>query len=302
MDNKEILERIQQRKKELNAVILAHNYQAPGVQDMADHVGDSLELSRIAAGTDSDVIVFCGVRFMAETAYILSPQKTVIQPVLDAGCPLADMVDLPGLKKMQAAHPAALTVCYVNSSAGVKAASHVCCTSANAVSVVDALGADKEIIFVPDKHLGDYVAKKLDRDIILADGFCPTHNNIDPAEIKKLKEQYPDAEVAAHPECTGAVLALADHICSTSQMIRAVAESGAKHIIVATEKGLLHRLKNDNPDKEFHLPGECVCPDMKKITLEKVLESMETMENKITVPEDVRKQALGAIEKMLDYV
>lgn len=301
MQQSEILERIQRRKKELNAVILAHNYQRPEVQDMADFTGDSLELSRIAAGTDCDVIVFCGVTFMAETAYILSPQKTVIMPDLEAGCPMANMVDVPRLKKLQAEHPGAVTVCYVNSSADVKAICDVCCTSANAVNVVGAFPEDQEIIFVPDRHLGGYVAKKLGRELVLYPGFCPTHYNIDPDEITALKKKHPDAEVVAHPECTDEVLAIADHICSTSQMIRAVAASSADQFIIATEEGLLHRLKTDNPDKEFLLPGPCLCPNMKRTTLEKVLYSMETLENKIVVPEPIRTQALESIEKMLQY-
>lgn len=302
MQQEEIIEKIQRRKQELNAVILAHNYQRPEVQDMADFTGDSLELSRIAAGTDCDVIVFCGVTFMAETAYILSPQKTVIMPDLEAGCPMANMVDVAGLKKVQDEHPGAVTICYVNSTADVKALCDVCCTSANAVKVAGAFPEDREIIFVPDRHLGDFVARKLGRELILYPGFCPTHYNIDVDDITALKAEHPDAEVVAHPECTGEVLALADHICSTSQMIRAVAASSAKRFIIATEEGLLHRLKKENPDKEFLLPGPCLCPNMKKTTLEKVLHCMETLENKIVVPEPVRIQALDAIEKMLQYV
>jgi quinolinate synthase len=300
MTTQETAEKIQRLKQERNAVILAHNYQIPEVQDIADHTGDSLELARIASKTDYDVIVFCGVMFMAETANILCPQKTTLIPDPKAGCPLADMIDLKKLQKLQAQHPDAVTVCYVNSSAEVKAHSDVVCTSANAVKIVASI--DKPIIFVPDRHLGDYAAKKTGREIILGPGWCPTHYNIDPDDIRDLKNKYPDAEVVVHPECTREILALADHICSTSQMIRAVAASSAPRFIIGTEQGLLHRLKKDNPDKEFLTPGPCLCPNMKKITLDKVLRSLETMEHKVVVPEPVRTQALTALERMLEYV
>jgi quinolinate synthase len=300
MTEQETSEKIRQLKKERNAVILAHNYQIPAVQDIADYTGDSLELARIASKTDNDVIVFCGVMFMAETANILSPQKTTLIPDPEAGCPLADMIDLKKLQKMQAEHPDAVTICYVNSSAEVKAHSDVVCTSANAVKIVQSI--DKPIIFVPDRHLGDYAAQKTGREVILGPGWCPTHYNIDPDDIRKLKEQHPHAEVVVHPECTREILSLADHICSTSQMIRAVAASRATHFIIGTEQGLLHRLKLDNPDKTFLTPGPCLCPNMKKITLDKVLRSLETMEHKVVVPEPTRTQALAALERMLEYV
>jgi quinolinate synthase len=301
MNNTEIIEKILDLKQKRNAVILAHNYQAPEVQDIADYTGDSLELSRIAAKTDCETIVFCGVTFMAETANILSPQKTVLLPDPHAGCPLADMVDLAHFKELKAQHPEAVTVCYVNSSAEVKAESDVCCTSANAVKVVQSLNGAPEILFVPCRHLGDYVARETGKPIVLARGYCPTHHKIFPEDITKLKEQYPDAEVLAHPECTRAVLELSDHVCSTSQMIRVIAASSANRFIVCTEMGLLHRLKKDNPDKEFFLPGACVCPNMKKITLEKVLWSLQKMQHRVVVPEEIRVRALNSIEKMLLY-
>lgn len=302
MDNAEIIQRIQELKAERKAVILAHNYQIPEVQDIADFTGDSLELSRIAAKTDCETIVFCGVRFMAETAAILSPEKTVILPEPHAGCPLADMVDVEHLIELKIQHPDAVTVCYINSSAEVKAKSDVCCTSANAVKVVQGLNGAPEILFVPCRHLGDYVARMTGKPIILARGFCPTHQHIIAGDIAAMKEKYPDAEVIVHPECRREVLLLADHVTSTSGMLRAVAESKARRFIIGTEEGLLHRLKKDFPDREFFVPtAKCICPNMKKITLEKVMWAMETMENRVVVPEPVRTQALGSLERMLQY-
>ena len=301
--NSRIVEDIRKLAKERRAVILAHNYQIPDVQDIADYTGDSLELSRIAAGVDCDVIVFCGVTFMAETAYILSPQKTVLIPDPEAGCPLADMVDINRFRALKAEHPDAFTLCYVNSSAEVKAESDVCCTSANAVRIVQSLNGVKEILFVPDRCLGAYVQRVTGKNIILARGFCPTHHRIQKEHILKMKEKYPDAVVIVHPECNSEVIDISDHVCSTSQMIKVAKESSAKVFIIGTEEGLLHRLKKENPDKEFYVPSDvCVCPNMKKTTLEKVLWSLETMEHRVTVDEDIRKRASRSLERMLDYV
>lgn len=302
MKNEDIIKRIEELKAERKAVILAHNYQAPEVQDIADYVGDSLELSRIAAKTDCDTIVFCGVRFMAETAYILSPTKTVILPDMRAGCPLSDMVDIEHLIELKIKYPNAVTVCYINSSAEVKAKSDVCCTSANAVKVVQGLNGAPEILFVPCRHLGDYVARMTGKPIILSRGFCPTHQHILAGDIQKLRDQYPDAEVIAHPECRREVLEMADHVCSTSGMLRAIEQSKASRFIIGTEENLLHRMRKQFPEREFFTPTDkCVCPNMKKITLEKVMWSLETMENKIVIEESVRLLALTSLEKMLEY-
>ncbi|MFA6449811.1 MAG: quinolinate synthase NadA [bacterium] len=297
-----IIDKIKKLKEQRNAVILAHNYQIPEVQDIADHTGDSLELARKATQIDCDVIVFCGVRFMGETAHILSPEKTVLLPEPDAGCPLADMVDVEELREMKDNNPGATTICYVNSSAEVKAESDICCTSANAVKVVSSLNGSP-IIFVPCRHLGGYVQKVTGKNLVLARGFCPTHHHISTDQILKLKNDMPDAKVLVHPECTTEVIDIADYVCSTSQMFKAIEESGARRFIVGTENGLLHPLRKRYPELEFFPPSEdCVCPNMKKITLEKVLISLETMEYKIQLDPDVRQRALGSLERMLLHV
>ncbi|WP_319586264.1 quinolinate synthase NadA [uncultured Desulfobulbus sp.] len=290
---------IQERKKARNAIILAHNYQIDEVQDAADFVGDSLELSRKAADTSADVIVFCGVHFMAETAKILSPQKTVLIPDIKAGCPMADMITVEKLRAFKAKYPGRPVVAYVNTSAEVKAEVDICCTSANAVKIVDSVDAD-EILFVPDKCLADYVAARTTKKIIPFSGFCPTHHRILPEQILKQKELHPNAIVIAHPECTRAVLDLADGIFSTSGMIRFVDESPEKEFIVATELGILHRLKRSHPDKSFYSPSEqTVCPNMKKITLEKLAWSLEDMQYPIELPQEIIEKARGSIERMI---
>jgi quinolinate synthase len=299
-DNSEIIEKILRLKKERNAVILAHNYQRAEVQDIGDFVGDSLELSRKAAEQkDADVIVFCGVHFMAETAYILSPQKTVLLPDAGAGCPMANMITAEGLVKKKQEVPGAHVVCYVNSSAAVKAESEICCTSANAVEVVKSIGIG-EIIFVPDQYLGQWVSSKLNRPMILWPGYCPTHMKIQPEDILKQKENYPEAIALAHPECRPEVHAVADQVLSTGGMLRFVRQSPAKVFIIGTETGILHRLEKENPGKTF-IPAldKAVCPNMKKITLEKVLWSLEDMKPVIKVPEDIRVRAKLALERML---
>jgi quinolinate synthase len=279
---------------------LAHNYQPGEIQDIADFVGDSLGLSRQAAETEAETIVFCGVHFMAETAAILSPEKTVLLPELNAGCPMADMITATQLGELKKKHPDALVVSYVNSTADVKALSDYCCTSGNAVEIVGSLPADKEIIFVPDKYLGQYVIDKTARDMILWPGYCPTHVIITDDDIAKARQEHPDAVVMAHPECTEDVRAGADEILSTSGMLNFARKSEAKDFIVATETGIIHTLKKQNPDKDFFSATvKATCPNMKKISLEKVAWSLEDMEYRITVPGEIRAKAKAALERML---
>ncbi|HAH87629.1 MAG TPA: quinolinate synthase [Armatimonadetes bacterium] len=294
-----LVETIRKRAKEKNAIILAHNYQIDEIQDVADFVGDSLELSRKAAETPAEVIVFCGVYFMAETAKILSPQKTVLIPDPKAGCPMADMITVDELRAFKAKYPGRPVVAYVNTSAAVKAEVDICCTSANAVHIVESVDSD-EILFVPDKCLASYVAKKTSKKIIPYPGFCPTHHRIQPEQILKLKEQHPDAVVVAHPECTCEVVELADYVSSTSGMLRIVKENPACKFIVVTEMGILHRMKQENPGKQFYAPSEhAVCPNMKKITLEKLAWSLEDMEHKVLLPADIIEKARASIERMI---
>jgi quinolinate synthase len=293
-------EKIKDLKQHRRAVILAHNYQLGEVQDSADFTGDSLGLSIKAAETDADVIVFCGVLFMAETAAILSPQKTVLLPDKFAGCPLADMITAEQLRKLKREHPDALVVCYVNSSAEVKAESDYCCTSANAIEVVNSLPPDKEIIFVPDQHLGRFVQDRTGRKLILWPGYCISHVVITEEAVKSKKAQYPDAVVMVHAECTGPVKQLADQVLSTSQMLKYAGQSSAKQFIVGTEVGMIYPLKKQNPDAEFIAASEtAVCPNMKKITLEKVLWSLEDMQHKIVVPKDIAAKAKKALDRMV---
>jgi len=296
----ELIEKIHQLKARRKAVILTHNYQPGEIQDIADFAGDSLGLSAEAARTDAETIVFCGVHFMAETAAILSPDKTVLLPEKDAGCPMADMITAPQLRQLKAQHPDALVVSYVNTTADVKALSDYCCTSGNAVELVGSLDTDKEIIFVPDKHLGQYVIDKTGRDMILWPGYCPSHVIISADDIEKAKREHHDAVIMAHPECTEQVRGRADEILSTSGMLNFAGKSEAMRFIVATETGIIHTLKKQNPDKEFYRATDnAICPNMKKITLEKVVWSLEDMEHKITVPDDIRIKAKAALDRML---
>jgi len=301
--NNELIEKIEKLKQQHNAVILAHNYQAAEIQDLADVTGDSLGLSIKAAETDADVIVFCGVKFMAETAAILSPQKTVLLPDELAGCPLADMITADQLRDLKQKHPEALVVCYVNSSAEVKAESDYCCTSANAVEVVNSLPKNKPIIFVPDQHLGRFVSERTGRDLILWLGYCHVHVVITEDDIKNAKEKHPDAIVMAHPECTEPVKALSDQLLSTGQMLRFAAESKAKRFIIATEIGIIHTLKKQNPKAEF-IPAtnRAVCPNMKRITLEKVLWSLQDLQYEVTVSQDIRIKAKKALDMMVEIL
>ncbi|MHC4627287.1 MAG: quinolinate synthase NadA [Planctomycetota bacterium] len=299
----QLIKRIDELKRQRGAVILAHNYQCGDVQDLADFAGDSLGLSIKAAETDADVIVFCGVQFMAETAAILSPEKTVLLPERTAGCPMADMIDAEQLRGLKQDHPDALVVCYVNSTAEVKAESDYCCTSANAVEVVNSLPADKQIIFVPDRNLGQFVAERTGRDLVLWPGYCTTHVVITADDITSARAQHPDAIVMAHPECTAPVRELADELLSTGQMLKFAAASAAKEFIVATEIGIIHALKKQNPNSEFFgATQRAICPNMKKITLDKVIASLEDMQHEITVPDDIRIKAKTALDRMVEVL
>jgi len=299
MTEEKIIERIKQLKKERNAVILAHNYQLPEVQDIADYTGDSLELSRIAAKVDADVILFCGVDFMAETAKILAPDKTVLVPDLGAICPMAKMIEPEDLEKLRGEHPGVPVMCYVNSSAAIKAMSDIACTSANSIGLAKLIDSD-EVIFVPDKSLGGYTGAQTGKRFILYDGFCPTHHRILAEDVRKTKAAHPDAVVLAHPECTEDVRALSDYIESTSGILRRARELPDKEFIICTEQGLMHRLCKENPDKTFYTPSDLnICPNMKKNNLLKIMESLEKMQYEIEVDEETRVKALGAIEKMV---
>lgn len=294
------MERLQELKKERNAVILAHSYQVAEVQDVADYVGDSLGLSRIAADTDADVILFCGVHFMAETAAILSPRKTVVVPDINAGCPMANMVTPRQLREWREANPDATVVTYVNSSAAVKALSDICCTSANAVEVVDSLPKDSRILFVPDRNLGHYVMTRLNRKMELWNGFCPTHERMLPEMAEAARREHPGAPLVAHPECRPALVAMADHVASTTGIVKYCKESPAKEFIIATEIGVLHPLRKANPDKKFYpLTIVADCPNMKLNSLEKMMWALEDMDPRVTVPADIAAKALRPIERML---
>ncbi len=298
--NNKLIEKIEQLKQDRRAVILAHNYQPGEIQDLADFRGDSLGLSIKAAETDAEKIVFCGVLFMAETAAILSPEKTVLLPDKHAGCPMADMITAEQLRQLKQQHPDALVVCYVNSSAEVKAESDYCCTSANAVEVVNSLPEDRPIIFVPDQHLGRFVAEKTGRDLVLWPGYCRVHVVITEENIKNEKAKYPDAVVMVHPECTEPVKELSDQILSTGQMLKFAAKSTAKRFIVGTEIGIIHALKRRSPDKEFFPATErAICPNMKLMTLEKIAWALEDMQYKVTVPQDIRTRAQKALDRMV---
>ncbi len=296
-----IIEKISELKKKHNAVILAHNYQRGEIQDVADFVGDSLGLSQQAAGTDADLIVFCGVHFMAETAALLSPDKTVIMPDEHAGCPMASMITARELREKKKLYPNAKVVCYVNTTAAVKAESDICCTSSNAVKIVSSIPEDEDIIFVPDKSLGAYVSSCLDREMMYWEGYCPTHHRILADQIVKMKSDHPEAEVVVHPECTPDVIALADHVASTTGILNYAKSSNSKEFVIGTEIGILHRMKKENPDKTF-MPVTPLsdCPNMKLNTLEKLLWSLEDIQFVVTVPEEIAIEARKAIQRMLD--
>jgi quinolinate synthase len=325
-DKTALLEEIQHLKEERRAVIIAHNYQRGEVQDIADFTGDSLELSRKAATMDCEVIVFCGVNFMAESASILSPDKTVLLPEVGACCPMADMVtvrsprkfwdEFPGYEKqpvlnypkeytlldIKKEHPGAPVVAYVNTTAEVKAESDICCTSSNVIAVVNSL-PEQKIICIPDRNLSDWARRNTDKEIVAWDGFCHVHDRITAKDVEKARAEHPKAVLMAHPECRPEVVALADHVTSTSGMLRYATESDAKEFIVGTETGLMHRLKKDNPDKQFYpLRKDMICPNMKKTTLESVRNALKEMKHVVKVPEDIRVKARRALDRMLEIV
>jgi len=299
MTKEQILERIAKLKVERKAVILAHNYQIGEVQDCADYTGDSLGLSRQAAATEAEVIVFCGVHFMAETAAILSPRKIVLLPDIQAGCPMADMITAQDLRDWKRKYPGRKVVSYVNTTAEVKAESDVCCTSSNAVKVVNSVEGD-EILFAPDKNLAAYVARQTQKKIIAWDGYCYVHNRIYASDVLDKKRMHPGAEVWVHPECRPEVIDLADRVLSTGHMVIAARETTAKEVIIGTEAGIIYRLKKENSAIAFHpVKDMALCSNMKKINLRKVWQSLEEMKFKIVVPSDISERARGAIERMI---
>lgn len=301
MEMNAMVQEIKRLKKEKNAVILAHNYQIPEVQDIADIVGDSLKLSEEAAKTDADIIVFCGVHFMAESAKILSPTKKVLLPAIDAGCPMADMVTAEKLRAYKAENPDAQICVYVNSSAEVKAEADICCTSSNALKVVESLDADK-ILFAPDKNLGSYINAQLkDKQMELWNGFCITHERVREEEIKLIKEKKAGVQVVVHPECNPLVVQHADFVGSTSQILSYVRNSDDKEFIIGTEMGILHTLRKENLYKKFTLLSPAlICYNMKKTSLEDVLHVLKTEKNEITVDEAIREKAYKSLKRMLE--
>jgi quinolinate synthase len=299
LDEEAVAEQILKAARERNAVILAHNYQRPEIQDIADITGDSLGLAREAAATDAEVIVFCGVHFMAETACILSPDRTVLLPDPEAGCPLADMAEAGEVVQARKAHPDAEVVCYVNTTAAVKAVSDYCCTSSNAVEVVKAVES-KKVIFVPDRNLATWVSWHVDKEVIPWGGYCEIHDRITLEQVQSVLNAHPGAEVIAHPECRPEVLRISNHVASTSKMVEAAEDSGAGEFVVATESGMLYPLRKAVPDKHFYSPStEPLCANMKLATLPKVLWALQTLEPKVTVPEEIRVRALRSVERML---
>ena len=299
METEELTRRIESLKKERRAIILAHNYQRPEIQDIADYLGDSLELSRIAAETDAEVLVFCGVQFMAETAAILSPEKTVLLPVKEAGCPLADMATPEQIRKARKKYPQAAVVSYVNTSAEAKAESDACCTSGNAIEVVNSIEND-QVIFVPDMNLGRYVALHTDKEIILWQGWCPTHMALQATDLAKYPLEREEVKFMAHPECLPEVLELADRVAGTAGILSYVPHSVGHEFIVGTEMGLVHRLEKEYPGRKFYPPTEyLICPTMKMTTLQHVLEALKKMQHVIRIEEEVRIRARRALDAML---
>ncbi len=301
MNKLDMIKKINKIKNEKNAIILAHNYQIPEIQDIADVVGDSLKLSQIASESNAEIIVLCGVKFMAESAKILSPEKKVLLPNLDAGCPMADMIDVDKLRKFKRDNQDAPVVCYVNSSAEVKAESDICVTSSNALKIVNSLKQDK-ILFIPDKNLGGYINEQLpDKEIISFDGYCITHNEAKVSEIKSMRSLHPEALILAHPECDKEIVKRADFVGSTSAIIEFAKESDEKSFIIATEVGIMHKLKNDNIDKEFFmLSPTFICEDMKKIGLEDLYYSLKEEKYEINVEENIRLKARKTLDEMLE--
>jgi len=297
--NNQLINEINLLRKQRNAVILAHFYQPGEIQDLADFVGDSLQLAQKAAATDADVIVFCGVHFMAESAAILSPDKTVLLPDPDAGCPMADMIDARKLREQKSKLPGVKVVCYVNSSAEVKAESDVCCTSSNAERVVESLKGE-DILFVPDGNLGRYVAAKTNRTIYPWPGFCPTHHRLSREDVLQSRKDHPGAKVLVHPECREEVWKEADFVGSTAGIIKYAENSPDQQFIIGTECGILHELKKRCPSKDFYfVTDKMVCPNMKKMSLQKIRDSLVNLAPRITVPGEVREKAINSLEKML---
>lgn len=303
---KSVVERIVELKQKHNAIILAHYYQIPEIQEIADMVGDSYGLSKKCAETDADVIVFCGVEFMAESAKLLSPQKTVLLPNMGAGCPMADMVTAEDVIKLRQQYPDAAIVCYVNTSAEVKAECDVCCTSSNAVKIVNSL-ENNQIVFLPDKNLGRFVAEQVsDKEIITINGFCIVHNRITANDVKDTKTRYPEAPFLVHPECPDEVVELADFVGSTAQILQKASDIDDKVIIIGTEEGILHKLKEQNPNKKFVVVSDFfVCRNMKKTTMDDLLNALEGLEtgskeNTIELDEDIMKRAKASLNRMLE--
>ncbi len=283
------------------AVLLAHNYQRDEIQEIADHTGDSLGLAQVAADSDAEVIVFAGVHFMAESAAILAPDRTVLLPNRDAGCPMADMITPKGVADLKEKYPGGTVMAYVNTSAAIKAVSDICCTSGNAVNVARSLPPDADpLIMIPDQNLARYIADRIDREVVWHDGYCPIHHQYTAQDVLEVKEEHPNAVFAAHPECRPEVLALADHITSTSGMYTFARESDAKEIIIGTELGVLYRMRKESPDKTFiPLSENMICPNMKVTRLEDIRDSLVNLEPVVTVPEDIRVRAKGALDRML---
>ncbi len=298
--NRELAARLQQLKEERNAIILAHYYQRDEIQQVADFRGDSLLLAQKAAQTDADVIVFCGVHFMGESAKILAPDKTVIIPDERAGCPMADMVNVDGLRKLKAQHPDATVVTYINSSAEIKAETDIVCTSANAVKIVNSVDTPK-VIWVPDKNLGDYVSKFTDKEMIIWEGYCNTHDMLTVKDVVEMRAAYPNAQFVVHPECRPEVVKLADFVGSTTAIIKYCRESDCKEFIVGTEDGTGYQLRKDSPDKQFHFATKyLVCPNMKVNNLKKLVRALENMQPEIYVPPHVADKARASLQRMLE--
>jgi len=296
----DIIDKIQRLKREKKAVILAHNYQRPEIQDIADYVGDSFGLAQQATGSDAEIIIFCGVDFMAESAKILNPDKIVIHPDIQAQCPMAAMVDPESLNWFKKAHPKSIVVAYINTTADVKAVTDICCTSSNAVKVIKTV-KEKNVIFIPDTNLGLYVKRFIhDKNLILWPGICPTHHKISEKEILELKKQHPKAEIIVHPECRPEVIDIADKVFSTQGMVNYVSTAGVKEFILGTERDLCYRLKKENPDKIFYPIKSALCPNMKKITLVKVLNSLEKLTVKIELPGEIIRKAKIPLQRMID--
>lgn len=297
----ELIEKINKLKKEKNAVILAHCYQNVEIDEVADYVGDSLYLSQMAAKTNADIIIFAGVYFMAQTAKILNPSRKVLLPRLESGCRMADMITLDQLREFKSKYPKMPTVCYINSTAEVKSECDICCTSSNAVKIVDSLKAD-EVLFLPDTYLGKWVESQLANvKVNTYTGFCPTHVQIRPNDITEARKKYPNALVLAHPECHQSVVAMADYVGSTTGIMKFAAQSDKKEFIIATEKGVVDRLKRDYPEKEFYLiKDNVICPNMKWHTLTDIYNALDREEHEITVDTEIASKALKCIDRMLE--